>query len=195
MAKREPAQRERGTGRVYQQRVPHNPGRTLQVWWIDYSVDGRRYRESSKSRKKSDAVKLLKQRLGQTPEQASARAQKLTFEDLEAGIVAEYQGEGRKSLGRLQAAFAHLREPFEGWTARAITAEALQKYADERLKAAKPATVKYELAVLRHAMKGRLNPRPTFPEIEVRNARTGFFEQHEFEAVGLPLGRRGPRVR
>ena len=65
--------------------------------WIDYSVDGRRYRESSKSRKKSDAVKLLKQRLGQTPEQASARAQKLTFEDLEAGIVAEYQREGRRS--------------------------------------------------------------------------------------------------
>lgn len=183
MAKREPAQRERGTGRVYQQRDPQHPERTLQVWWLDYSVDGRRYRESSKSRKRSDAVKLLKQRLGQTPEQASARAQKLTFGDLEAGIVAEYQREGRKSLGRLQAAFTHLREFFEGWTARAITAEALQKYADERLKAAKPATVKYELAILRHAMKGRLNPRPTFPEIEVRNARTGFFEQEEFAAV------------
>jgi integrase len=183
VAKREPAQRERGTGRLYQQRDPQHPERTLQVWWLDYSVDGRRYRESSKSRKRSDAVKLLKQRLGQTPEQASARAQKLTFGDLEAGIVAEYQREGRKSLGRLQAAFAHLRESFEGWTARAITAEALQMYADERLRAAKPATVKYELAVLRHAMKGRLNPRPAFPEIEVRNARTGFFEQEEFAAV------------
>lgn len=97
--------------------------------------------------------------------------------------MAEYQREGRKSLGRLQAAFAHLRESFEGWTARAITAEALQMYADERLKAAKPATVKYELAVLRHAMKGRLNPRPAFPEIEVRNARTGFFTQEQFAAV------------
>ena len=183
MAKREPAQRERGTGRVYQQRDPQHPDRTLQVWWLDYSINGRRFRESSKSRKKSDAVKLLKQRLGHTPEQAVARAQKLTFEDLEAGNVAEYHREGRKSLGRLQAAFVHLREHFAEWPARSITAEALQKYADERLKEAKPATVKYELAVLRHAMKGRVSPRPTFPEIEVRNARTGFFEQAEFGAV------------
>lgn len=43
--------------------------------------------------------------------------------------------------------------------------------------------MKYELAVLRHAMKGRVSPRPAFPEIEVRNARTGFFEQADFEAV------------
>jgi integrase len=43
--------------------------------------------------------------------------------------------------------------------------------------------VRYELAVLRRAMKGRMNPRPDFPSIGVHNARVGFFEPEEFEAV------------
>jgi integrase len=183
VGKREATTRERGTGRIFQPRDPQHPDRTLQVWWIDYSVGGRRYRESSKSRKRTDAAKLLKERLGLNPQQAAARAQRLTFEDLEAGIVGEYKREQRRSVGRLQAGFNNLREFFAGWTARDITTEALQKYADERLEKAAPATVKYELAVLRHAMKGRLTPRPDFPSIGVHNARIGFFEAAEFEAV------------
>lgn len=64
----------------------------------------------------------------------------------------------------------------------------LERYATDRTKEAAPATVQYELSVLRRAMnlavkQGRLASRPTFPEIQVRNARTGFFEQAEFEAV------------
>jgi integrase len=43
--------------------------------------------------------------------------------------------------------------------------------------------VRYELAVLRRAMKGRMNPRPDFPSIGVHNARVGFFEPEESEAV------------
>jgi hypothetical protein len=179
---------ERGTGRIYQPRDPQHPDRTLQVWWIDYSVEGRRYRESSKSRKRSEAAKLLKQRLGQTPAQAAARAARVTFEDLEDAIVAAYELGGRRSIGRLKTAFGHLREPFEGWPARAITTEALKKYATERLEHAAPANVRYELAVLRRAMKGRLNPRPDFPSIGVHNARVGFFEQAEFEAVDFDHG-------
>ena len=61
-------------------------------------------------------------------------------------------------------------------------------YATDRLKEAAPATVKYELSLLRRAMtlavkQGRLISRPAFPEIQVHNARVGFFEQAEFEAV------------
>lgn len=179
MAKREPARRERATGRIHQPKDPQHPDRTTQVWWIDYSVDGRRYRESSKSRRRSDAAKLLKQRLGEKPEQAAARAQKLTFEDLGAGILADYKRKGRRSDGRVRAAFDHLREFFGGWSAQAITADALQQYMDKRLNAkAARATVKYELAVLRSAMKGRVRPRPEFPSWgRLNNARVGFFEQ------------------
>lgn len=183
MATREPARRERGTGRIYQRPDPKDPSKQLQVWWIDYSIDGKRHRESSKSRKRSVAAALLKSRLGQSAEQAAARAQKLTFEDLEEGIKAKYRLKGNRSLGRLTAAFAHLRDYFAEWPARSITTEALQKYATQRLADAAPATVRYELAVLRGSMKGRLNPRPDFPSIGVHNARVGFFEIEEFEAI------------
>jgi integrase len=175
---------------VYQPRDPDNPKRLLKVWWIDYHVDGRRYRESSRSRRKSDAVALLKRRMGEhaTGQYVGADAKRLTFEELEAGIVASYELKGHRSLGRLQAGFNHLRDHFAGWKATAITPLALEQYAADRLKEAARATVKYELALLRRAMtlavkQGRLSSRPAFPEIGVQNARVGFFEPGEFEAV------------
>jgi hypothetical protein len=42
--------RERGTGSVYLKDDPNNPGQKLQTWWISYYIDGKRKRESSKSR-------------------------------------------------------------------------------------------------------------------------------------------------
>jgi integrase len=184
------AKRERGTGRIYRPHDPANPERRLQTYWIDYHVDGRRHRESSKSRKKSDALALLKLRMGEhaTGQYVGGEARRLTFEDLEAGIVASYELKGHRSLGRLQAAFNHLRDHFASWKATAITARALEQYATDRLKEAAPATAKYELALLRRAMtiavkQGRLIARPAFPEIGVQNARVGFFEPAEFEAV------------
>jgi len=128
-------------------------------------------------------VALLKERLGQSPDAAGARATRITFEDLQAGIDAAYERQGNRSLDRLRAAFVHLAEAFAGWDARKIMTEALTRYADDRLKTAKPATVRYELAVLRRSMRGRLHPRPAFPSLEVHNARVGFFEQEEYEAV------------
>lgn len=62
------------------------------------------------------------------------------------------------------------------------------------------ARAKYELSLLRrgHALmvrQRRLSSRPAFPEIQVHNARVGFFEPAEFDAVvrepGLDLS--GPR--
>jgi integrase len=184
------AKRERGAGRVYLRQDPSDPERQLQVWWIDYHVDGRRYRESSKSRKKSDALALLKLRVGEhaTGQYVGAEVKRLTFEDLEAGVVASYELKGHRSLGRLKAGFNHLGDHFAGWKATAITARSLEQYAADRLKEAAPATVKYELALLRRPMtlavrQGRLAARPGFPEIGVQNARVGFFELAEFEAV------------
>lgn len=184
------AKRDRGAGTVYQPRDPKEPTRRLQVWWIDYHVNGKRHHESSKSRKKSEALALLRRRVGEhaTGQYIGAEAKRLTFEDLEAGIVASYELKGHRSLGRLRAAFNHLRDHFGDWKATAITVRALEQYATDRLTKAAPATVKYELALLRRAMtlavrQARLTSRPAFPEIGVQNARVGFFEHAEFEAV------------
>jgi hypothetical protein len=47
--------RERGTGSVYLPEDPNNPRQKLQTWWIPYYIDGKRKRDSSKSRKEPDA--------------------------------------------------------------------------------------------------------------------------------------------
>ena len=100
------AKRERGAGRIYQRKDPRNPKRLLKVWWVDYHIGGRRYRESSKSPRRSDAVALLKRRMGEhaTGQYIDADAKRLTFEDLEAAIVASYELKGHRSLGRLRSA-------------------------------------------------------------------------------------------
>jgi hypothetical protein len=65
-------------------------------------------------------------------------------------------------------AWDRLRDHFDGWKVPAITANALESYAAERLREAAPATVQYELAVLRRAMslavkKGQLRDRAPLP--------------------------------
>jgi hypothetical protein len=200
--RRRPLQPERADGAVarawhrsvYLPEDPNKPGQKLQTYWISYYIDGKRKRESSKSRKKSNAQAPLRRRMGEHALglEIGDEAKRLTFEDLEAGFRRSYENSGRRSLQRAGKAWDHLRDHFGGWKARAITANALEQYVTERLKElpkpAKPATVQYELAVLRLAFNlavraGRLQTRPPFPTLRINNRRQGFFEEDDFRAV------------
>jgi integrase len=70
-----------------------------------------------------------------------------------------------------------------------ITSDRVAAYAHARqAEGAAPATIRYELACLRRACNiavraGKMTQRPYFPTISVDNARKGFFERAEFEAV------------
>jgi len=77
----------RGLGFVYQH--VYSDKRTgeqkkTSTWWIQYFVRGKRYRESSGSSTRADAVNLLKQRVGQAAQRriVAPRAEKTTFEQL-----------------------------------------------------------------------------------------------------------------
>jgi integrase len=107
-----------------------------------------------------------------------------------AGLERSYQLAGRRSTRRVRIAKDHLSRSFSGARAVEITAPRLESYALGRQAA--PASVRYELAILRRAFsiavkQGRLATRPAFPTIRVDNARTGFFEGAEFEAVVAEL--------
>lgn len=63
----------RGLGLVYQPTyVDKRTGerKTAATWWIQYSVRGKRFRESSGSGNRADAMKLLKQRIGEAAQGA-----------------------------------------------------------------------------------------------------------------------------
>ncbi len=174
----------RGLGRVYLR------GRT---YWIQYSFRGQKVRESSESEKEQSAIRLLKKRLGEIGRGhlVGPQVERTTFADLEKLIKDDYALNGRRSAARLNSALPHLREYFGMTRAVDITFDRLTAYARERQEGESPpapATVKYELAIMKHAFTlavkaGRLVLRPPFPTITVDNTRKGFFEEADFRAV------------
>lgn len=182
----------RGLGRVYQR------GST---WWVQYHWRGTRYQETSGSINRMDAVKLLRKRLAEmgTGQLRGPDLEKTTFADLVQIIRDDYTVNQRRSTRRLETSLKALEPAFGRMRACDITLDRLNRYVSERMAAGKaPATAKLELTHLHKAF--RLAERagraicPPFPQITVRNVRTGFFERADFEAVRghLPESFRGP---
>jgi integrase len=166
--------------------------KTAETWWISYSVHGKRHRENAHSTKESDAAKLLKTRHGQAAigMPVGSQVERTTLSDILKMVEVDYAANGRKSLARVKYAATHLKGFFDAAAkARAITADRITAYQAERLgKAAKPATVNYELAVLRRAFRlgaraGKVAARPEIQMLHVENARKGFFEPQQYRAV------------
>ncbi len=175
----------RGLGSVYQR------GET---WWIKYYYRGQAKRESSHSTNKQEAFRLLRKRQGEMGQGRliGPDLEKTTFEDLQQMIEHDYRNEGHRSLARLHTAFRHLAQCFARTKAMDITYDRLDAYRTTRLgQGASASSLHTELAVLKRAfhlakIAGKADP-PPFPTVTVKNARKGFFERHQFEAVRAHL--------
>lgn len=115
--------RTRGLGGTYQRGG---------IWWIQFYVRGRRYRESTESTKETDATKLLKHRIGEAQQPGrpmGAQVEKTTLTDLTTMILNDYRANGRRSIDRLEDAIIHLKE-FFGPERRAmdLTADRITAY-------------------------------------------------------------------
>src|SRR5208337_926434 len=135
----------RGAGSVF---------RRGSVWWVKYyDRTGRARRESSASKVKSGAEKLLRKRLGEVASGKrliGADLDRTTFEDLARMIRDDYRAENRHSTHRLEIGLKRLAEHFASWRARDIDFPALQSYRLAREKnGAAPATIRWELGALR----------------------------------------------
>jgi len=169
-------------GRVYQQ-----PGSAL--WWIDYSKNGERYRESSGSPKRSDAVALLKQRLSEIHQgrRVGPAVNNTTVNDLLEMVQSDYLNNARRM--DLRGPVKWLQDFWGNDFAVQATSDRLAKYVSSRLRAgAAPATINRELATLRRgfnlaARAGRVGAVPFFPTLKEANARKGFFERDGFQRV------------
>jgi integrase len=194
------SRRHASAGRLWKPADPRT-GEPCAIWWLDYSIRGKRYRESTKTTVRAEAARLLRQRI---TEHGTGRyapnADRMTLDDLGQMLRTHYELEGLRSLTRAAGALERLREHFGG-DARAVdlTTDGLAAYAVERKRAVAPGTAKYELAILRKAFSlavdaGALARRPKFPAIAADNVRTGFFESGGLEAVlaELPEALRPP---
>ncbi len=164
------------------------------TWWVQYCFRGRVYRESSRSTVRAEAGKLLRRRQAEMGRGrlAGPDVERTTFEDLATMIAEDYRINGRKSADHLYVPLAHLRRFFGHTRAVDITPDRVTAYIRSRLddpeRPAKPATVRNEVSALKRmftlaARAGKVSHRPIFPSIEVRNTRTGFFEDDQLQRV------------
>jgi hypothetical protein len=111
-----------------------------------------------------------------------------TFGQLAQIITDDYRMNGRTSLTTMTDSFKALRAFFGSARARDITLDRLNAYVVGRQDAGRQlGTIRNELAVLKRAFHlaeraGRVIC-PPFPKLTVENAREGFFEEAEYEAV------------
>ena len=164
------------------------------IWWLTFSHNGTKQRESSGSEKKSKAVALLKQRQAELGKGRTLReAGRVLLSDLKALIDSDYMVNARRSGRRMSEAWAHVEEFFgEREKAVSVTAPRLALYVTHRVKGerAAPATVRNELGALKRAFNlarqtGTLLPNEcpaAFPTIRPGKIRSGFFELAEHEA-------------
>jgi integrase len=161
------------------------------VYWIKYYQHGKPLYESAKSGNPADARALLRQREGAIERgvPVSPRASKVTVAEIFQALLDDYKANERSSLPKVQQQVDRLHGAFGARRAAEITTQDLRAYILERQEAgASNATVNRELAVVRRAYaiavrEGRLGTRPYVPRLREENARQGFFEEHQVQAV------------
>ena len=142
----------KGDGRVFKRG---------EVWWVAYYNDGREHRESSKSRDRREAVRLLRQRVGEVsagivqgrplPRRAGTRRIKML--DVFDLIENYYQLNGFTSKIN-DYCLRRLRRRFAGSTVQACTSLAVTHYmADMQRQGRKAPVINREIAVLRSALR------------------------------------------
>jgi len=169
------------------------------VWWIKYYRNGEPYRESSGSRKKMVAKKLLDSREGEIAQGKVPNIQfdKVTFDELADGFLRDYRINQKKSLVRAERSVNHLKASFEGARVTEITSPIINQYVELRMDfGAANATINRELAALKRMLnlgaeqtpplvdKGRI---PIIRMLDENNVRKGFFEHDQFIAVRAAL--------
>ncbi len=160
-------------------------------WWVRYRVNGRTYRESTRSTSERRAAELLMQRrieLGRG-DFVAPDANRTSFDDLESLLLANYKNAGRDTT-RVEISLNQLRGFFGQHRARMITYDAVEPYKCKRIdNEAARSTINSELSALSKAFKLALRARKVreIPPIDrfgqLHNARTGFFEEREFREV------------
>ncbi len=86
-------------------------------FWIQYSSNGKRVRESTKTNLITKARKMLKQQEGLAVSGIHPVSNKIKFKDMADLIIKDYEINGRKSIDRLELSIRHLEKFFGGMSA------------------------------------------------------------------------------
>src|SRR5262249_37632763 len=138
-----------------------------------------------------EARRLLNQRLGKIAngEPIMLRAERVRIGELLDDLITEYTVNRRRSLERARYSVAHLRGYFGEARAQSLDPTVVRDYIARRQAAdASNGTINRELAALKRALSlavqaRKILSRPHIPMLAENNARQGFFERDQLEAV------------
>ncbi len=157
-------------------------------WWVKFFVGGKPVYENANTEKVSEAVAYRNRRLAEVGTGKAIGLERVTLDDLLAGVKHDYTMNGLRSAACLGYRFQHLRD-FLGATTKAkdITTDRLRAFAAHRKdEGASNASINRELSALRRAFKlaaDRVGAMPIFPMLKEDNARVGFFEQDQLAKI------------
>lgn len=177
--------------------------RQSNVWWIGYSVDGEKRRESAETQNKEEAQRFLTRRLREADLLGPRRQDlaKVPFSELADRIRKDYKRNGYRSVD-VERRLTHLEDFFGGLRVARLGNEQVDAYVDHRLEeGAANATVNRELSALRRMFtlgeKANMVAPDRVPDVasymlEENNERTGFWTEEEFQKLRAALP---PRLR
>ena len=188
-------------GSIYRPKYKDRNGvkKESQVWWIKYYVNGRPVRESTETRKETEARRKLRIKEGDAAKGAPVypKVEKVRFRELTDAVIVDYEDNERDSTRDLKMRLKRHIGPFFG-ERKAISIRPgdikdfihHRKSGDEErgIKAASNAESNRELAVIKRAFSlgikdERIFNKPHIPTLKEKNVRKGFFEREQFESV------------
>jgi len=176
--------RERAGGKVFKRAGSSK-------WQLRYLVGDRWVDESSGTTDKREAQRWLAFKVYQASTGALPGTAKI--EQAIELLLNDASVRGLRSVKRLERAKRPLLARLSGMRAKDVSHSVLLKYAANRkIDGRTPDSIKFELEVLRRALKlaqreGWIASLPEFPRIEHLHVRSGFFDAHEWAQVRVHL--------
>ena len=163
------------------------------IYWIKYYRFGKPYRESTQSKKESDAKRLLKKREGEISDGKlpGVHFDKVRFDELAEDHLMDLEINHKKTIKRTNNSLKHLRKVFEPVRVVDITTDRIRKYIKKRIEeGAANATINRELSALKRMLRlgaehepPKVRRVPKIPMLDENNVRKGYYEHGQFLAL------------
>jgi len=167
-------------GSLYKQKGTKN-------WFIKFYVDGKPQQETSGTADEQEALAFLRRRVQEALSgRFVERSERVTFTEMRDLLFENYRFKRNRTdpIPRV----VRLAEFFGDMLGEQITEERIREYSRKRLDTdgAAPATLHRELSILRRMLRLSSSRLPRVPIIDmprVHNARQGFFEEEDLQAL------------
>src|SRR5262245_50986128 len=180
-----PPPRSRAMAKVSRGSVYQRP--EARTWCIKFYMDGKRYRESTGTGDREEALEYLRRRLHEIEDgRFHSRSSRITFAEMRELLLENYRFKRNRTDPSRHV--MRLAEMFGGMLGEDITEERIRDYCRKRLErdGMTPGTLRRELAILKRMLRLASPRLPRVPLVDmprVDNARQGFFEEDELQAV------------